>query len=249
MWKRARGGSRSLRTAQTDTMVATQCASELCSYVTDYRGNGTKNTFVYVPGYNTARSIMVLAMHYAPRSNESDTVRIEALMDEGWSVSSVDMWNHQDTTGHITMNFKSLRAIRRLIKEYPAPRVLVLDYFWLQQNYYEENYGENWAKKAKMLFEEWSGLEAIVLPIDDPKTRSSSMRKQLKQLDASLSHIEIGPDDDVHPLVRCTRRSESALAAIDPGRTHDAQKWRISGFALIFRVDVSPQALAGTLVL
>lgn len=229
-------------------MIAPRCASELCSFVTVYRGNLPKNTFVYVPKYDPPRSIMVMAMHYAPRSNESDTVRIEAVMDEGWSVSSVDIWNHQDTTGHITMNFKSLRAIRRLIKEYPAPRVLVLDYFWLQQNYYEENYGENWAKKAKALFERWSRLEAIVLPIDDPETRASSMRKQLKHLDASLSYVELGPDDDAHPLVRCTRRSESALAAIDPGRTHDAQKWRISGFALIFRVASSPQAVVDSLV-
>ena len=213
------------------------------------RSDASANAFVYARNQPTEKPtkctrIIVMAMHYSPGCGESDTVRIDALMDEGWSVCSVDKWNHRDTPGdtigHITMDFKGLRAIQRLIDDYPAPRLLVLDYFWLQQNYYAEAYGENWHRKAKLLLDGWSGLHAVLLPIDDPRGRASSMRQQLKKLDSSLAFLELEKDDDSNPLVRCTKAVGHKLQCINQGRrTHDAQKWRIAGFALIFRASDS----------
>ena len=94
-----------------------------------------------------------------------------------------------------------------------------------------------------MLLDGWSGLHAVLLPIDDPKGRASSMRQQLKKLDSSLAFLEIGKDDNSNPLVRCTKAAGRALQRIDCGRTHDAQTWRIAGFALIFRASDSAETI------
>jgi hypothetical protein len=203
---------------------------------------------VYTPFYSPEKSVMLMAMHYAPGSGESDTIRIEALVKEGWSVSSVDIWNDKDSNGHITMNFRCMRAIRRLFTDYSVSRVLILDYFWLQKNYYEEAYGENWHEKAKLLFDNSPGLCTILLPIDDPLQGVSSMRKQLEQLDESLTYKELDKDDDRNPLVRCTESVEADLSRIDSGRTHQEQKWRISGFALVFRKTTSLTDAIGSLI-
>jgi hypothetical protein len=241
--KKPRGPPSSAPTDQSSSSIKKQKTG---------RSDASANAFVYAPNEPTEKPtkctrILVMAMHYSPGCGESDTVRIDALMDEGWSVCSVDKWNHRDTPGdtigHITMDFKGLRAIQRLIDDYPAPRLLVLDYFWLQQNYYAEAYGENWHRKAKLLLDGWSGLHAVLLPIDDPRGRASSMRQQLKKLDSSLAFLELGKDDDSNPLVRCTKAAGRALQRIDCGRTHDAQTWRIAGFALIFRASDSAETI------
>ena len=102
--------------------------------------------------------------------------------------------------------------------------------------------------KAKLLFDNSPGLCTILLPIDDPLQGVSSMRKQLEQLDESLTYKELDKDDDRNPLVRCTERVEADLSRIDSGRTHQEQKWRISGFALVFRKTTSLTDAIGSLI-
>ena len=69
---------------------------------------------------NNGRNIMLLAMHYAPESRniESDTNRINAFLKDDWSVCSVDLSGFQNSYGHISSNFKTMRDINRIIKRH-----------------------------------------------------------------------------------------------------------------------------------
>ena len=203
---------------------------------------------VYLPAYRARGSIMVFAMHYAPRAVrvESDTLRIKALLEAGYSVASVDQWGAGDTVGHISMHFAHRRAMDRLVRDYPLPQMLILDYFWLETNYYEEAYGTNWAKKLGVLFDApQSNLVAALLPIDAPTTRESSMRTQMRALKRDFSMLELTSeaDLDLNPLVWHTKRIDAALAAIDSARVHQSQARRMSGYVAIFRSTVDEGAM------
>lgn len=187
------------------------------------------------------KTALVLAMHYERGRRHSDTIRIDAMMGAGWSVVSSDL-GHASTEAHINMDFAGLRAMRRLVRDYPGPRVVALDYFWLQQGYYEARYGENWPEKCAVLLDGFPSLEAIFLPIDAPVGRESSMRKQLRRLGQGMTYIELDADDRANPLTRHTMRVTRQLEALHPGRTHAAQKWRIDGFAMITRAGDTTEA-------
>lgn len=222
---------------------------------------------VYVPrqDHRSTHSVMMLAMHWAPETKESDTLRLREMMADDWSIATADDHGYFNTIGHVTIKFKQQAAIERLMRDYPHAQAYMLDYFWLQVGYYEDNYGENWPEKAAAIFASGWRPRVVVLPIDkveDPRRQKSSMREQMKRLGSlGLSSFEIGVDDELHPLVRSSMRVEDALfdrmdgvegessamadfadvtrkqarELIQQGRVHSAQTWRIDGFVAIVR--------------
>lgn len=203
---------------------------------------------VYVPGYRAGRSLMLFAMHFAPSAAraEADTVRVRSLVDAGYAVATVDEWGASDAPGHVSMDFKTLRAMRRLVR-YPMPQMVILDYFWLETNYYDERYGDNWAEKVEFLFGASPGLVAAMLPIDAPRARPSSMARQLRacRAEGRLSVLELTTEEELElvPLVRCTKLAGRALAALDPHRVHEEQALRVRGYAALFRPSVTGEAM------
>ena len=222
---------------------------------------------VYVPrqDHRSTHSVMILGMHWAPETTESDTLRLREMMADDWSIATADNHGHFDTAGHVTIWFKSVGAIERLVRDYPQAQLYALDYFWLQVGYYKDNYGENWPEKAAAIFASGWRPRAVILPIDaveDPRRQTSSMRQQMKRLASlGLSYFEIGVDDELHPLVKSSMRVEDALfdrvdevegessamadfsdvtrkqakELIKQGRVHSAQTWRLDGFVVIVR--------------
>tara|TARA_B100000945_G_scaffold310397_1_gene302300 strand:- start:603 stop:1343 length:741 start_codon:yes stop_codon:yes gene_type:complete len=193
-------------------------------------------------GPGNGGNIMLLAMHYAPeaRNIESDTNRINAFLEGGWNVCSVDLSGHKNDYGHISANFTTPRGIKGIINSITEnaqnePQIIALDYFWLQNPiYYKERYGEDWPLKSQLFFEAFKDLTAIILPIDN--WEPSSMEQQMKELKAPLSYFKIGKDNEnSNPLVRYTLRSNDQDPKFSFDRSHAAQKWRIRGFVVVHR--------------
>lgn len=228
-------------------------STKLLSFHSRYRGNekrdlylpsqkrARKDSFMYANGKGTddGHRIMLLAMHYAPKATnlESDTNRINAFLDNGWMVCSVDLSGIENTYGHITANFKMERGVKGIIKNVndnnePAPHIIQLDYFRLQAPlYYRERYGEDWPEKSQTFFKEFESLIAIILPIDEHP--QSSMEKQIKCINEPLNCFIIEKDDDIlNPLVQYTKQSDTFF----PERTHEGQKWRVRSFVVIHKL-------------
>tara|TARA_B100001741_G_scaffold313283_1_gene318868 strand:- start:1328 stop:2026 length:699 start_codon:yes stop_codon:yes gene_type:complete len=195
---------------------------------------------------NGERKIMLLAMHYSESKKiESDTNRINAFLRDNWSVCSVDLSGYQNSYGHISANFATKRGIKKIIKILDTdpslePTIIALDYFWLQNPiYYRERYGEDWPEKSQMFFKAFDNLIAIILPIDD--WTPSSMKTQMKRIRllSPMTFFTIEKDDVVNPLVYYTLQSNDKNPNFADDRSHEAQKWRISGFVVLHRDSMS----------
>ena len=71
---------------------------------------------------------------------------------------------------HVEADFKSLRGFKALFKDdlerQTMPHFIILDYFWLQRNYYKARYGTNWlSEKLALLLQQPSWI-AMILPVD-----------------------------------------------------------------------------------
>jgi hypothetical protein len=190
---------------------------------------------------------MLLAMHYqpSPLKPTSDNIRVQSMLDAGLSISTVDLCGGVsgvgDTRGHIVMDFKEAgRSMRSLFQAYQPPKLLILDYFWLQQNYYESNYGENWCEKVSMLFKarQWNNLDIVILPIG---SSDDSMRLQMKKMRGNVTtsnHFVMSNAEALrwNPLVCHTVKVDSRLDEfIGEGRCHQVQIERCNGFCVIIR--------------
>ncbi|KAH8091508.1 RNA uridylyltransferase [Aureococcus anophagefferens] len=86
---------------------------------------------------------------------------------------------------HVAANFK--KSLRDIIKN-TDPKVLMLDYFWLQPGYYEERYGMNWLQsKIRELFVSYR-CEVLLLPVD---SRGAVRRMHDASFDDRPAGIEI----------------------------------------------------------
>lgn len=172
------------------------------------------------------------------------------MLDEGCSISTVDLAGSVcgvgDTRGHIVMDFKEAgRSMRSLYQAYQPPKVLILDYFWLQQGYYETNYGENWCEKVCMLFNarQWRNLDVVILPVG--VHRDDSMRAQMRKMKgnaATANHFVMSNEEALqwHPLVAHTVKVDSVLdQKIGEGRCHEVQIERCDGFCVIMRPNMT----------
>ena len=134
---------------------------------------------------------------------------------------------------HVAANFK--KSLRDIIKN-TDPKVLMLDYFWLQPGYYEERYGMNWLQsKIRELFVSYR-CEVLLLPVD---SRGAVRRMHDASFDDRPAGIEIEFVSEAdglkhHPLVRATRHIDADLRALSgrvthaKGRWHDMQKLRLA---------------------
>jgi len=144
---------------------------------------------------------------------------------------------------HVSANFK--RTLKDVIRD-KRPKLVMLDYFWLQPGYYEERYGMNWlTSKIRELFVSHA-CNVMLLPVDS--------RGAVKRMyDGSFSDrpnnvcVEYVSEADVlkyHPLVRATRHIDTDLRKLSnrvnhaKGRWHDMQKLRLNQlepFLVVYR--------------
>jgi hypothetical protein len=119
---------------------------------------------------------------------------------------------------HINVDFKDKRGIKSLVDQINTDhtndgleKIAILDYAWLQLDYYQAKYGLNWfmyATKSKEgkctdLFK-IHGMRAIYLPCDKVKSAMKKMVNEYNaQGDKTLTIIGMSRDDSLkyHPLV------------------------------------------------
>ena len=211
------------------------------NYHIEYLFRSLSSKSLHTPFYDqkSQKNVILLAMHYSESNKlESDTNRINEFVRNGWNVCSVDLSGFENTHGHISANFTTLRGIKSIIKatQYEQPNIIILDYFWLQQNYYEERYGEDWPEKCRLFFDKYSNLQCVFLPIDNPKTRQSSMVQQMERMHGDIQYFTVDVDSHLNPLVKFTMQSNDICDMFRrEGRTHESQKFRISGFCVVHR--------------
>jgi hypothetical protein len=150
------------------------------SNITDYDAN-----HCYL-GDPSGLKMVCLAMHYdhlhATGENTSsqshadtDNLRIETLLQctkidavasFGWPQFPVVV-NGEPCSfarGHVGGDFRAhFSPVFRQLN----PHIVVLDYFWLQKNYYNDRYGTNWLKeKTLALFKHAKNLQTMIMPVD-----------------------------------------------------------------------------------
>lgn len=156
-----------------------------------------------------SNSSTLLLLFGVNRLAASDVARTAALVAQGYEVITVSDAAGQlgEGTTHIHSFFgatdRSTRGIMKEVDEYIVAHrkrfdeiVVCLDYFWLENNYYEERYGTQWlmgknpvgTNRAPGVRHSFAfrflalGVTALWLPIDDGKRNlSSNMRKMLTQ--------------------------------------------------------------------
>jgi hypothetical protein len=206
----------------------------------------------YWPLYTVSsnQSVMLLAMQspVTPnsaassqiRSKQPDDARSNSLRTLGVPVVTVSLLERDiGQVGHVGCNFKTSRGIKALL-ELPAPKVLLLDYFWLQKDYYTTNYGDNWQTKVEMLFNcsQWTNLAVVILPIG--VDAGDSMRTQMVAMTnskATANHFVMTNEEALkwHPLVAHTVKVDAELHEMGNGRQHQGQITRCDGFCVIMR--------------
>lgn len=125
---------------------------------------------------------MTFNIDYIPRSRDiqlrSDHVRVLELINLPGvdSVTTANNFEYTDMArivegtptwrGHISSNFKT--TINGVTKHLITcqPDLIILDYFWLERKYYDQNYGVNWTDKVSELFGSMGKLKIVILPID-----------------------------------------------------------------------------------
>ena len=107
---------------------------------------------------------------------------------------------------HLNTNFKvRCRSLLNGIRAVVGRRILVLlDYFWLERNYYRSNYGRDWLHnngKVEQLLR--AGADEVLLPHD----KGSEMENMLLATRLDWRYL---PKED-HPLWVATERCRDAM--------------------------------------
>jgi hypothetical protein len=238
------------------------------SKIADY-----ESSYCYL-GDPTGVRMICLAMHYdhqhatgertsSQSHADTDNLRLQKILDEtnvdavasfGWPQFPV-MINGAPCSfarGHVGGDFRAhfSPVFRQL-----DPHIVVLDYFWLQKNYYSDRYGNNWLKEKTLeLFKHAPSLQTLIMPFDASSVNESlvgggmqespgSLWDQWKehceddhitQLYASaglrLDSLTLDEAEHVHPLVTPTICGDKELRSLrggQEGRFHSfqAEKW------------------------
>lgn len=210
--------------------------------LSDDDGGGSPPTITH----DTRRGVAVvlLGLHYRPESPlESDTIRVDALVGFGYNVLTASE-APSTSTRHLDVNFKLKRGIESLISYLSGvSNMIVLDYFWLQEGYYNTRYGTNWAKKVSLLFGHPETI-AVLLP-DDKYGEMSKMRDGDSGIDKYFTVLELdkAKSELLNPLVFATVACKDELYRIDhtlyKGRNHEGQWPRLKGYCAIFRCEMT----------
>ena len=151
---------------------------------------------------------------------------------------------------HVSANFK--KTLRDIVKR-TDPKVVMLDYFWLQPGYYEERYGMNWlSSKIRELFVSYK-CEVLLLPVDSRGAVKRMYDGSFADRPAGIAVDFVSEADGLkhHPLVRATRKIDGDLRSLAErvthakGRWHDMQKLRLAAphpFVVAYRAGVDWKA-------
>lgn len=153
---------------------------------------------------------------------------------------------------HIAADFRQSRGFATIMDQAPGA-FMMLDYFWLEKDYYNNRYGDKWVSSHLETFFK-KGLvpndpnKVAILPVDVPQSgnmldmlSSSAMphgkehrlaasleptaclTKKLKALGVSFQFMTRKMAEEHHPLVLATLQCEPELKQIDAGRIHRIQ--------------------------
>ena len=156
---------------------------------------------------------------------------------------------------HIDSHFKRslIDALAR------APSVLLLDYFWLQCNYYVSNYGMDWLdRKCHAAFALGSSVNVMILPVDvGGNMRAMLTTHEPLPVGVRIELISSGDAEEHHPLVRATLGINSELTHLSQnhatcrGRFHEIQVRyldRLHPFVVIHRVSCDWRAYLASML-
>ena len=147
---------------------------------------------------------------------------------------------HAKEDTHISANFK--KTLREILRG-RNPKVLMLDYFWLQPGYYEERYGMNFlsskvdsdvGSKIRELFISHQ-CQVMLLPCDSRGAVREMYKNSFDDRPDCVCIDFVDERDGLkhHPLVRATRHIDSELKDLakrvqhSKGRWHDMQMLRL----------------------
>jgi len=153
---------------------------------------------------------------------------------------------------HIAADFRQTRGFATIMDQAPGA-MMMLDYFWLEKDYYHNRYGDKWVSAHLEAFFK-KGLvpndpmKVAILPVDAPHSgnmldmlSSSAMphtkdqriascdeptaclTKKLKALGVFYQFMTRKTAEQYHPLVVATLDCEPELKQIDAGRIHKIQ--------------------------
>lgn len=184
--------------------------------------------------------LLALAMHFdsLQTQSESDSLRLAAVLEHTAFRQVCAVGEAQrEMSGNMSLNFRAKVAalIERVIDE--QPDVLVLDYFWLENNYYTNRYGRNWQEKTQMLFTYLSDLQYIILPCDRlsgelAEDFSISNQQNFPHPGNKELHVHLLTSEQArqcHPLVVATCLARTKLLKLKKShdthsRVHEAQE-------------------------
>jgi hypothetical protein len=172
------------------------------------------------------------------RTSESDSLRMEMLNEifpaiRITSASEQEAPPEQDTKSnpyHFQCDFK-----QTLVEGIDANAVVaMLDYFWLQSNWWAERYGENWlvadsSCKVFEIFEKIAKLQVFFVPLDSSCgfmfncTNDADLTVLMVEKSLSLELIDWREANKVHPLCLATKRAYEERLDIDEQRSYFGQ--------------------------
>lgn len=123
---------------------------------------------VWYPEGCAGERLVALAMHFTPRnSHDSDTIRLQSVLKNTRVKHVCGVGETDDAqAGNIALNFKGNMGPLVTALAKCNPTIGVLDYFWLENHYYDERYGRDWPDKLRTLFTGLAGLHHFILPMD-----------------------------------------------------------------------------------
>lgn len=145
---------------------------------------------------------------------------------------------------HVSANFK--RTLKDIVRN-KRPKLVMLDYFWLQPGYYEERYGMNWlTSKIRELFVSHA-CNVMLLPVDSRGAVKLMYDGSFadRPNNVCVEYVSEADGLNYHPLVRATRYIDADLRNLSnrvthaKGRWHDMQKLRLNQlepFLVVYRV-------------
>ena len=152
--------------------------------------------------------MICLGMHYGLNTDAQRMDELSSTYDA--NIIAVSWTNEPPPVGkvHISTDFKTVRGLTGIINVIQRLAddtvIIILDYIWLQNGYYLENYGVDWLTvKCRLLVE--AGATQIILPFDNgARTVTSGMKTMLTNVDPRLN-IQFIDDPDNNPLFVATK--------------------------------------------
>lgn len=109
-------------------------------------------------------------------------------------------------------NFSTWRGFRQCLLEKTVGGIL--DYFWLQGNYYKDRYGMNWLTMIPRAMRELPNLEWFILPVD-ASGNLHQMFQEKEEKDFKFEKMTRALAERIHPLVLATADTQKKFRDVD----------------------------------